>query len=80
MAPTDPTAIIARYSRPGVPIEPDTLLSDLMHPMGIDRVYSLPLDLDEAFDIIIPCSEAAHWRTVADVVACVDRMAGRVGV
>lgn len=78
---TDPLAIIRtelawplRY--PPVPeITPDTMLGDWFGP--IDRIC-VQMALDEAFGFEISDAEAAAWQSVGDMIATVERLAGKV--
>lgn len=56
-----------------IEITPDTELHDL----GADEltIDSIALDLGNALGTDIPDEEARKWRTVADVVASVERRA-----
>lgn len=75
----DTMAILTRLARTTVPPAPH---HELLADLGYDsmRVLELVGELEEHFDISVPLNHLTHIRTVAHVVAEVERLVGAPGL
>lgn len=65
-------ALITKYARPNTgAITPDTALVEALD--DIDRLLSLPLEIEERTGIPVPDGDVLKWATVGDVSAWIER-------
>ena len=74
----DTMAILTRLARSPVPPAPH---HELLADLGYDsmRVLELIGELEEHFDVSVPLNRLTHIRTVAHVMAEVERLVGEQG-
>ena len=58
-------------------IKPESTLTDDLHMDSLD-VIEVVMELEFEFDIALPDDEAEQCKTVADVIALVERVVGEV--